>query len=166
MSGIEERFDAMLGNARRELAGLPTELLGRWSTPRRILGVPRAPRIVPAGDAWHLGVLLLTDDQVLATGEVVRAREEVRRGFTAESQRERAATAAAVFRGGFPEGTAVHVGWTILDLAEPARGGSAGPLAVRGGEPVVRWSAAGGYQPLEQYLAERIDLLRTPPPRA
>jgi hypothetical protein len=141
-------------------------VLGRWSTPRRILGVSRAPRIVPAGDAWHLGVLLLTDDRVLATGEIVRSREDVRRGFTAESQRQRAATAAAAFRGGFPEGTPVHVGWTILDLAEPARGGSSGPLAIRDGEPVVRWSAAGGFQPLAGYLGERISLLRTPPPRA
>ena len=135
---------ALLDGARARLTDAPREALGELIVPRKVLGVGRSPRIVRRGAAWHLGVLLLTDDQVLATGEVVRAREEVRRGFTAESQRERAATAAAVFRGGFPEGTAVHVGWTILDLADPARGGAAGPLAVRGGEPVVRWSAAGG----------------------
>jgi hypothetical protein len=162
MSDVEELFT----EARRDLAGLPTELLGRWTTPRRILGVPRSPRIAPAGDAWHLGVLLLTDDAVLATGDIVRAREEVRRGFTAESQRERAAIAAAAFRGGFPEGTAVHIGWTAIDLAALARDAASGPLAVRGGVPAVRWSAAGGYQPLDAYLRDRVALLRTPPERA
>jgi hypothetical protein len=162
MTDVEELFAA----ARRDLAGLPTELLGRWTTPRRILGVTRAPRITPAGDAWHLGVLLLTDDVVLATGDIVRAREEVRRGFAAESQRERAAIAAAAFRGGVPDGTAVHIGWTVLDPTELDRGATSGPLAVRDGRPAVRWSAAGGYQPLADYLRERVGLLRTPPERA
>ena len=162
MSEVEELFAA----ARRDLAGLPTEQLGRWTTPRRILGVPRSPRITPAGDAWHLGVLLMTDDAVLATGDIVRAREEVRRGFAAESQRERAAIAAAAFRGGFTEGTAVHIGWSAIDLSEIERGAASGPLAVRDGVPAVRWSAAGGYQPLAGYLRERVALLRTPPERA
>lgn len=149
----------VIAEARRHLAGLPREALGRWHSPRRILGLARAPRIVPAGTAWHLGVLLLTDDQVLATGEITRAREEVRRGFAAESQRQRAATAAAAFRGGFAEGTAVHIGWTVLDPEST----ESGPLAVRDGVPSVRWSPGGGYQPLETYLRERTALLRTPP---
>lgn len=162
MSEVDELF----AGARRDLAGLATEALGRWTTPRRILGVPRSPRIAPAGDAWHLGVLLVTDDAVLATGDIVRAREEVRRGFAAESQRERAAIAAAAFRGGFPEGAAVHIGWTMLDPTALERGEASGPLALRDGRPAVRWSAAGGYQPLADYLRERVALLRTPPERA
>jgi hypothetical protein len=162
MSQVEE----ILAAARHDLAGLPMEQLGRWANPRRILGIPRAPRIAPAGTAWHLGVLLITDEQLLATGDIIRAREEVRRGFTAESQRERAAIAAAAFRGGFPEGTAVHVGWTVLDPSALDEGAASGPLAVRDGRPAVRWSAAGGYQPLADYLRERIELLRSPPERA
>lgn len=162
MTAIDELFR----DARRALAGCPTEPLGRWTAPRRVLGLARAPRIVPAGDARHLGVLLLTDDDVLATGSIVRARPEVRRGFTAQSQRERAATEAAAFRGGFPEGATVHVGWSVLDLSALARGEDAGPLAVRDGEALVRWSAGGGYQPLAAYLADRVALLRSPPPRA
>ncbi|MBZ4487567.1 glutaminase [Microbacterium sp. cx-55] len=162
MSEVEELF----ADARRALADLPTENLGQWTTPRRILGVPRAPRVAPAGTAWHLGVLLVTDDAVLGTGDIIRAREEVRRGFAAESQRERAAIAAAAFRGGFPEGVAVHIGWTVLDPSALDRGAASGPLAVCDGRPAVRWSASGGYQPLEGYLRERIALLRTPPERA
>lgn len=156
MDAVAELLDA----ARRELGEVPREALGVWRS-RRILGIPAAPRIVPAGSAWHLGVLLLTDDAVLATGEVVRAREEVRRGFAAESQRERAAIAAAAFRGGFAEGESVHVGWQAVDLdtvdaaSSPLRRGADGPL--------VRWSAAGGFMPLGTYLAERVALARTPP---
>lgn len=162
MTEVEELF----ASARRALAGVPTELLGQWTAPRRVLGIPRSPKIVPSGAAWHLGVLLVTDAEVFATGDIVRARQEVRRGFAAESQRERAAIAAAAFRGGVPEGAPVHVGWTPLDLTAVARGTASGPLALRDGTPVVRWSAAGGYQPLAGYLSERVELLRSPPERA
>ncbi|MGB4137145.1 MAG: glutaminase, partial [Microbacterium sp.] len=55
----------VLDAARRALAGTPREALGVVRTGRW-----RGTRIVRAGDAWHLGVLLLTDDGVLATGEV------------------------------------------------------------------------------------------------
>jgi hypothetical protein len=45
-------------------------------------------------------------------------------------------------------------------------GESSTPVAIRGGELLVRWSAAGGFMPLDRYLAERIELLRHPPERA
>ncbi|BDZ40528.1 hypothetical protein [Microbacterium suwonense] len=57
-----------------------------------------------AGEAWHLGVLLLTDDGVAETGEILRAAEEVRRGYPAESARARAERRAQARRGGFAEG--------------------------------------------------------------
>ena len=151
----------LFDDARRRLAGAPREALGELVSPRRVLGIPRSPRIVPRGVAWHLGALLLTDDAVLATGDIVRAREEVRRGFPAESQRRRAALAAAARRGGFAEGQIVHIGWRVIDL-DPV-GERSDPIALRGGAPHIRWSAAGGYMPLEPYLAERVELLRNPP---
>jgi len=156
-------IEAMVADARARLAGAPRERLGSPLTVRRVLGFARAPRIAPVGEAWHLGVLLITDDAVLATGEIVRARQEARRGFTAQSQRERAERQAAAFRGGFAEGEVAHVGWRVLDLDAVARGEASGPLALCDGVPSVRWSAAGGYRPLSGYLAERIDLLRQPP---
>lgn len=155
--------EALLATARERLIGVAMEGLGEYVVPRRVLGMPRAPRIVPRGDAWHLGALLLTADGVLATGEVVRAREEVRRGFAAESQRVRAGLAAAARRGGFAEGATVHLGWTVLDPDAVERGEASGPLALREGTPSIRWSAAGGFMPLERYLDERIELLRHPP---
>lgn len=155
---------AILDAARARLGGAPEVALGEVREGRRLLGIPRAARIVPAGTAWHLGVLLLTEDAVLATGEVVRAREDAILGFAAESQRERAAVAAAASRGGFADGRAVHVGWRVIDL--DAVGPASSPLAVREGIPSVRWSAAGGYVPLAGYLEDRVDLLVHPPERA
>ncbi|MBW1639091.1 glutaminase [Microbacterium resistens] len=145
---------ALLADARARLAGLPQEGLGVEKTSRW-----RAPRIVRAGSAWHVGVLLLTADEVFATAEVLRAAEEVRRGYAAESARARAERRAQAVRGGFAPGEVVHVGWTAIDVSAVEAGGSSGPLAMRDGVPSVRWSAAGGYMPLAAYLDERIALL-------
>lgn len=157
-----ELFDA----ARDRLRDAPREALGELVVPRRILGLARAARIERRGDAWHLGVLLVTDDAVLATGDIIRARAEVRRGYTAESQRRRAELAAAARRGGFAEGETVHLGWRMLDPGAVDRGAASGPLAVVDGVVSVRWSATAGFMPLERYLDERIGLLREPPPGA
>jgi len=119
----------------------------------------RADRIVRAGEAWHLGVLLLTDDAVLATGEILRAAEEVRRGYAAESARERASRRAMARRGGFREGEVVHLGWQMLDAAAVDAGAASGPLALIDSEPHVRWSPGGAFVPLGGYLDERIALL-------
>lgn len=105
-----------------------------------------------------MGVLLIGDDEVYATGEILRAREHVVRGYTAQSQRERAERAAAAFRGGFAVGETVHLGWTRLDPAAVDAGEDSGPLARTGGIPTVRWSATGAPRPLAEYLDEMIAL--------
>lgn len=156
-------IDALFASARARLAEAPTEALGELSRGRRILGLSRAPRIVPRGEAWHLGVLLLAPDAVLATGDIVRSHREVRRGYTAESQRQRAALSAAAFRGGFAEGVPVHIGWRVLDLGTLSAQG--GPLVLRDGEVGVLWSAAGAATGLAAYLEDRMDLLLRTPPR-
>ena len=156
----------LFADARSRLSGAPRERLGELLIGRRLLGIPRAPRIVPRGEAWHLGVLLLGDDEVYATGDILRAHTEVRRGFAAQSQRERAERAAAARRGGFAEGEVVHVGWTPIDLDAVVRGEASGPLAPLPETPGVagvRWSRTAGLTPLAGYLEERIELLRHPP---
>ncbi|GAA3940136.1 glutaminase [Microbacterium soli] len=145
----------LLDDARRRLADAPREGLGVLRSSRW-----RKDRIVRAGSAWHLGVLLLTDDAVLATGEILRAAEEVRRGYTAQSARARAERRAQARRGGFAEGEVVHLGWRVLDPAAVDAGTASGPLALRDGEPGVRWSPAGELVPLAGYLEEKIALLR------
>lgn len=157
-------FSHLLSWARAELADVPRELLGEIVTPR-MLGIPRAPRVVLRDQAWHLGVLLLGTDDLYATGEIVRAREPARRGYTAESQRARAGLAEAAFRGGILPGTAVHLGWNRLDSSALGNEASAemGPLAVIDGQLRVRWSAAGGFTDAESYVRERVELCRHPP---
>lgn len=145
---------ALIAGARTALAGVPQEALGLEKSSRW-----RATRIVRTGSAWHVGVLLLTDDALYATGEVLRAAEPVRRGYAAESARARAERRAEASRGGFANGETVHVGWTPIDLDVVAAGGSSDPLALVDGVASVRWSAVGGYMPLEAYLRERIALL-------
>ncbi|MFD6815577.1 MULTISPECIES: glutaminase [unclassified Microbacterium] len=146
---------ALLTDAVAALAGVPREGLGEERESRW-----RGRRIVRVGDAWHLGVLLLTDTHALATAEVLRAADPGRRGYTAESARARAERRAEALRGGFREGEVVHVGWSVIDVAGVDAGGSSGPLALVDGVPSVRWSTAGGFMPLESYLRERIELLR------
>jgi hypothetical protein len=145
----------LLTRAVADLAGAPKEGLGEERDSRW-----RGKRIVRVGEAWHLGVLLLTDTHALATAEVLRAADPGRRGYTAESARERAERRAEALKGGFDEGEVVHVGWSVIDVDGVDAGGSSGPLSLIDGIPSVRWSAAGGFMPLETYLRERVELLR------
>lgn len=149
---------ALLAAARERLAGSAQERIGVDAAQRRIFGITRTPRIVPAGFAWHVGVLLITDAGVLATGDVLRARTEVRRGFTAESQRARAERAAAAVRGGFADGETLHVGWREIDVAAVDRGEASAPLSVRDGVVSVQWSSGSAARPLVDYLDEHLQM--------
>lgn len=146
---------ALLADARRSLVGVAKEGLGEEKNSRF-----RGRRIIRVGEAWHVGVLLLTDDHVLATAEVVRAADAGRRGYTAESARARAQRREEALRGGFRAGEVAHVGWSVIDVDAVDAGGASGPLAMIDAVPQVKWSTAGGYMPLEAYLRERIELLR------
>ena len=157
-NGERLTIDALLEDARRRLAGSPRERRGDWVQARRLLGFGRAPRIVPVGDVWHVGVLLIADAEVYATGEVLRARTEAPRGYTAEAQRERSERAAAAARGGFADGEVVHLGAEPLDLGALRRGEASGPLSVVAGAVHVRWSASGAPRPLADYLDEQLAL--------
>lgn len=149
---------ALFEAARARLAGSPQERLGDWAAARKLLGFGRAPRIVPVGSAWHVGVLLIGDARVYATGEVLRARAEAIRGYTAQAQRERSERAAAAARGGFSEGEVVHVGAALIDLDALARGEVSGPLSLMSGIPHVQWSTTGAPRPLAGYLDEQLAL--------
>lgn len=158
MTDIAGLFD----DARTRLAGAPQDALGQWSTPRAVLGMKRQPRITAVGQAWHVGVLLIDATRVFAVGDIIRAQDPGRRGYTAESARARAEVRAAAVLGKIPEGTVVHVGWQELDLSAA----ESGPLRLVDGVPMVRWSSAGGFTPLAGYLSERVDLLVHPLPGA
>ena len=148
----------LLQAARERLEGAPRERLGEWAANRRILGIGRAPRIVPVTDAWHIGALLIGEDRVFATGEVLRARHDAIRGYTAEAQRARSERAAAAFRGGFAEGEVLHLGWTEMDAAAVDRGEGSGILSLQGGVPHIAWSHTGPPRPLADYLDDMLSL--------
>ena len=139
----------IIDDARRRLADRPREAVGEWA---------RRGRIVPIDRAWRVGVLLIADDAVYGVGEVLRARTEAVRGYTATAQRERAERAAAAARGGFADGEIVHLGAERLDLSALDRGEATGPLLARDGVVQVRWSAAAAPRPLAEYLSEQIAL--------
>ncbi|NLA08742.1 MAG: glutaminase [Microbacteriaceae bacterium] len=144
--------------ARLRAADARDEGLGRELAPRRFLGLRGRPRIARTGRVWRLGVLLLgADGSLYATGGTLRARAEVRRGYTAESARLRAEQGAAARRGGFAEGDSVNIGWRALDASRP----DGGILRVHDGTPQVRWNPRdpNAWSDLAPYLRERIELL-------
>lgn len=160
VDGVEGLLDA--ARARLAEAAVPRERLGEVVRPR-VLASVRAPKIVPRGEVWRVGVLLLGDKDVFAEGNIVRAGDPGRRGFASDAARARAEVAAAATRGGFADGEPVHLDWKVLEVAALAWGETAGPLALVDGVPMVRWSPVGGLTPLEGYLDERIALLLHPP---
>lgn len=173
-------IEPLLQDARARLTGVPRVPLGRLADPPRLLSAFVGTRIVPDGSVWPLGVLLLGVDQhgadgLWATGEVVRARPEDRRGYPAESARRRGELAVAASRGGFADGVAVQLPAMRIEVGALEHGHqrqhqhqpeAAGPLGFVDGVISVRWSPAAPLTPLAAYLDERIRLLLEPPERA
>lgn len=149
-------------------ASARTETLAEYVPGRRVLGMPRAPRMSAIGPVWRLGVLLLdADGRLYATGRVIRVERAVRKSVTAESVAEQRAYRAAAIKGGLPEGATVvfDAEPIALDADALAAGAASGPLVMRGDEVLVRWSPTqpDALIPLEAYLRDRVDLLVSPP---
>jgi len=162
------RIAALAGDAVAALraSGARTEVLADLEPERRVLGIARAARMVPRGRVWRLGVLLLDDaGHVLASGRVVRAERPSRRSIPANAVAEQRALRAAAIKGGIPEGEAVNFDTSPIDLDELARAGASGPLVLGDAEVLVRWSPAqpDALTALDRYLADRVELLTSPP---
>lgn len=148
-------------------AGARQEALAELVPARRVMLVRREPVLRRIGSVWRLGVFLLHRDGVLrATGSLVRATPPGRPQGLARSVEERRALRAAAQRGGFRDGETVNFAALPIDLEAEALRSSAGPLFVRDGHALVRWSAAAGEdaaREFDAYLGERVDLLAHPP---
>lgn len=150
--------------ARLSAAAARREALAAWVPERKMLGViRRGPTLRRAGEAWPLGVLLLsTDGRLLGLGTATRARPASRVGYVAESARERDELRMLAAKAGFEPGEALHIDPVPLEVAALAAGSPSGPvLPGPDGMLLVRWSPAGGVEPrdLAGYLAERVELL-------
>ena len=151
--------------ARLTAAGVPDEAVAAFEPAARRFGVLRRARLRPLGRVWRLGVLLLAaDGSVRATGAVTRAVAPGHPGHMAVSAEERREVRAAAFRGPFPAGSTVNVDAPPIELSPD--GLRDGPLLLRDGRVLVRWSLSAGdgaARDLEAYLGERVALLLDPP---
>jgi len=172
MTADEDAVEAVTALARRTAealtaAGARDEALAEYVPSRRVLLIDRPSQMRPLGRVWRLGVVLLTPDgSLLATGATTRAVEPGHPGHVALSVEDRREHRAAAYRGPFERGETVNYDAVPIPLAVEALAASAGPLLLRDGRVLVRWSASLGDEaaaPFEPYLSERAELLLHPP---
>jgi hypothetical protein len=148
-------------------AGARDEALAEFVARRRTLGIPREPVLRPLGRVWRLGVVLLAPDGTLsATGSLIRATPVGRPQNLSSTAEARRALRAAAERGHFAPGDTVDFDARPIELGVDALRASRGPVYLREGRLLVRWSAAAGDANAREfipYLAERVDLLAHPP---
>ncbi len=148
-------------------AGARDEALAEFVPAHRVLLIDRPARMRPLGRVWRLGVVLLAADGSLrATGGITRAVEPGHPGHMAVSVEDRREHRAAAFRGPFARGETVNYDAVPIPLEAEALRTGAGPLLLRDGRVLVRWSASLGDDaaaPFAPYLAERVELLLHPP---
>ncbi|MGX5697072.1 hypothetical protein ACWKWP_12800 [Agromyces soli] len=158
--------------ARLAAAGARSEVLAEFVAERRVLGIPRAARMRPLGRVWRLGVLLVAADAgaaglapLFGLGRVVRAEPPARRSVVANAIAEHRAYRVAAVKGGIAAGETVDFDAVPLRLDGAGDVGGAGPVLVRDGRMLVRWSPTQpeALAPLDRYLSERVDLLLDPP---
>lgn len=167
------RIHSAIGDAVAALtaAAARQEALAEYVPARRKLLIPREPVLRRVGSVWRLGVFLVDAGGTLyATGELVRATPPGRPQYQSQSAEARRALRAAAQRGHFRNGETVNFDATRIPLDAAADAAAlrdaAGPLFLRGGEALVRWSPAAGdagARDFGGYLAERVDLLAHPP---
>lgn len=132
-------------------AGIEPEHLAHRRPSRRVGPVQLAEKLIPAGRAWRLGEVLVTETgQLLGTGVVTRSLEP--RQFAANkspAEEARRDLQRAAVRGRFPLGAAVNVDYREVEIALDTRG----ELTVQLADAVVG---------LEAYLADRVRFAITP----
>ena len=144
-----------------EARGAHDEALGTVKSGRGFGPITTATKMVSAGRAWRLGVLLIDRDaRLYETGTVTRAIVPLRAvtNFSAEAEARRDDRRAAA-RGRFPEGEVVNVDYSPIDLGATALEDGRGILGLQDGAVMVRWHATDPPRRLDSYLADRLGLL-------
>ncbi|GAA1441904.1 hypothetical protein GCM10009617_12500 [Leifsonia poae] len=153
--------------ARLSEAGARQEELATFIPRQLRMLIAREPVLQPVGRVWRLGVLLLDADGVLrATGAITRATEPGRPAYQSQSAETRRAYRAAAQRGHFASGATVNYDTEVIDLDAEGLRSTAGPLFLRNGRALVRWSPTAtdaDAVDFARYLAERVELLVSPP---
>lgn len=170
-------------------AGVAPELLVTTVPAHRVLGVVvRRASFRRIGEGYLLGALLVTaDGGVFEPGRIARASRQVLPGHQSESARERRDLRQRLLDARLPEGSTVVIDARPLPLDDSAAlAAERGPLVLRaaaapspaaarpaaaspsaaapGAQLLVRWmptAADSALRPLDDYLAERLDLALT-----
>ena len=163
------RIHAAIADAAAALtaADARREALAELIPARRSFLIHREPVLRRIGAVWRLGVFLLEPDGALrATGTLIRATPPGRPQNLSRSVEDRRSLRAAARRGGFRDGETVNFDSPRIPLDAALLHDADGPLFLRDGEALVRWSPAAGdagARPFAGYLSERVDLLAHPP---
>ena len=147
-------------------SGARQEALAEYEGARRRFLIPREPVLRRVGAVWRIGVFLLDDEgRLRATSTLVRATPPWRAQYQSQSAEERRALRAAAQRGRFHDGETVNFDAPLIPLDATVLRDARGPLFLRDGRALVRWSAAASdadARDFDAYLAERVDLLAHP----
>ncbi|HEV7184469.1 MAG TPA: hypothetical protein VGN33_08220 [Leifsonia sp.] len=163
IAGIRAALADAVG--RLDAADARDEALATFIPRHRRMLITHEAVLRPVGRVWRLGVLLLGRDGALyATGSITRATEPGRPAYQSLSAEDRRAYRAAAIRGHFAAGETVNYDAVPIELDAPSLRASAGPLLLRGGHALVKWSpTAAGTVDFATYLADRVGLLTDPP---
>jgi hypothetical protein len=156
-------------------AGARPEQLAISTAPHRVLGIlPRSESYKKAGEGFLLGALVITlQGDVFEPGLLVRASLQVLPGHQAQSAQVRLELKRKLLAAKFPEDSAVLIDARRLPIDDlDALAKEQGPLLLREiivngiaeQKLLVRWMPTApdsALMPLEQYLAERLELALT-----
>jgi hypothetical protein len=161
------RFSIVSARDRLREAGARDEALAMFVPEHRGRLFVKKAAMVPQGRVWRLGVLLLDGDGVLyATGQTTRSLEPGRPAYQSLSAEQRREYRAAAFRAKFAPGETVNFNAPPIEPDPLSLQSATGPLFVRDGRALVRWSPTASDDSaveLEAYLADRVSLLVDPP---
>ncbi|WP_166986913.1 hypothetical protein [Canibacter zhoujuaniae] len=166
---VQSQIPKLVLEAVRDLqnAGARPEVLANWRRRRKLLLFGGKWRLETLGEAYRVGVLLLTESGEIWCAEgQTRAAKRERLGVVSNSQEYRRDLAGLAYDSGYATGTVINFGCTKMPQDEQdLRALAADPqavIALSGNTLKVRWRAAADLAQapsLEAYLRDRVSLI-------